>query len=49
MINDTIKNFIERYKQIKETIKNYENNEKMVDMFNQRKLSHNERVLNKLL
>jgi len=47
-INDTIKNFIERYKSRKETVKNFEDNEKMVDKFNQRKLSHNERVLNVL-
>lgn len=48
-INDTLRNFIERYKERKQNIKNFESNEKMVDSFNQRKLSHNERVLNKLM
>ena len=48
-INDTIRNFIERYKERKQNIKNFEDNEKMVHSFEQRKLSHNERVLNTLL
>ena len=48
-INDTLRNFIERYKERKKAVKYYQANEKMVDNFNQRKLSHNERVLNKLM
>ena len=48
-INDTIRNFIERYKQKKQNYKDYEQNEKMVESFHQKKLPHNERVLNKLL
>lgn len=48
-INDTLRSFIERYKARKQATKDYESNEKMVETFNQRKLPHNERVLNKLL
>ena len=48
-INDTIRSFIERYKERKQKVKDFESNEKMVDGFQQRKLSHNERVLNKLM
>ena len=48
-INDTLRNFIERYKSRKQNIKDFESNEKMVEGFHQRKLSHNERVLNKLM
>ena len=48
-INDTIRNFIERWKQRKQVVKDFESNEKMVNNFNQKKLSHNERVLNKLM
>ena len=48
-INDTLRGFIERWKQRKQATKDYESNEKMVESFNQRKLPHNERVLNKLL
>lgn len=48
-INDTLRNFVERYKTRKQATKDYESNEKMVESFQQRKLPHNERVLNKLL
>lgn len=48
-ITETIGNFIERYKSRKQAAKDYERNENMVDSFNQKKLPHNERVLNKLL
>jgi hypothetical protein len=48
-INDTLRGFVERWKERKKSYKDYESNEKMVDSFNQKKLPHNERVLNKLL
>lgn len=48
-LNDTLRGFIERYKQRKQSAKEYESNEKMVHSFEQKKLSHNERVLNVLL
>ena len=48
-INDTIRGFIERYKERKQAVKDYELNDKIQTNFEQRKLPHNERVLNKLL
>ena len=48
-INETLKGFIERWKNRNQNIKDFEANERMVNNFNQKKLSHNERVLNKLM
>lgn len=48
-INDTIRNFIERYKERKRAYKDYEENERMIESFHQKRLPHNERVLNKLM
>jgi hypothetical protein len=48
-INETLKGFVERWKSRKRSVKEFEDNEKMVHSFQQKKLSHNERVLNVLL
>lgn len=48
-INETLKGFIDRWKSRKQSVKEFEDNEKMVHSFQQKKLSHNERVLNVLL
>lgn len=48
-MQETLKGFIQRYKDRKQAVKDYEDNDRMVNNFNQKKLSHNERVLNKLM
>lgn len=48
-IQETIKNLISKHREKNTLYKDYETRENVVNKFEQRKLSHNERVLNKLL